>query len=154
MRPLTLLAALALVAPLTGCLDDLGGFGDGMRGDEPRPKPWTTTFEDVVAPQHRKEYPFPVSEGALEARVDVALETRFPVPAPVTPAQVEIALVGPDGGPAGERRILGPQTPSGTIVVREFTEFGEYVVLVTGNGLSGSGEGAAYNGTITVLYPQ
>lgn len=152
MRLALTLAVLAL-APLAGCLSTLEGKLADVKSDPEPPAPFTTSFTDAVAPSHSKTYPFPVEEGATEVRADVALAMiAQDQDLPVAFAQITISFRDPANAPVGESRTLDPRSPTGSIVLKDFTSFGEHKLVVTGNGLSGPPGGARYNATVTVSY--
>lgn len=153
---LGLLLAFLLLAPtagLAGCLQTLQGKLSDVQSDPAAPEPYVATFEDAVAPSHSKSYKFPVEEGAIGARADVSLAMLAEgQDLPIALAQVTIGFRDPANAPVGEARTVDPRSPTATILLDAFTTFGEYRLVVTGNGLSGPPGGARYNATIAVSY--
>lgn len=153
MRRTALALALVALVPFAGCLESLQGRLSDIRSEPEPPADFEATFDDAVAPQHSKTYPFPVSEGAADARATVALAMMAEDnDLPVALAQVTIGFRDPSNAPVGESRTLNPQSPSATISLSSFPTFGEYTLVVSGNGLSGPPGGARYNATIAVSY--
>lgn len=122
------------------------------RAVEPPPEDFTVLFEDFVEPQHERAYNFTVEAVNATVRADVAITVNAPGPVPVTPAEVEVSLVAPDGSPLGEPVTLDPQNPSASLVAESVNATGEYTLVAVGRGLSGNGMGAWFNATVSVAY--
>jgi hypothetical protein len=147
--------ALAVFALLTtGCIDSVQKQLEKIRGKPEAPPDFSQTWSDAVDPNHAKTYAVPVKEQASLLTVSATLSFVSSAPAqpPLVPARVTLGLRDPSGASVGETKTLDAQAPSATLTLSKFPSFGTYNVVLTGNGLSGNGQGARYNLTARVAY--